>query len=174
MPSSSARYVLLLNHNLPATSSHLIMAFFAGASNVTIYGGNFVNNEGKLTLNDSSRNTTNVNSNNKSTSNVIGSHNDNSTSISEQFDGFTLKGRLMICCKVAVLERCHRYLLDPQVCRYLCIIRVRQKTFNLSRRLQTRRLHSASASTPTIPSTNSFYWWYFHQSRLLQWGEHKC
>jgi hypothetical protein len=75
------------------------MAFFAGASNVAIYGGSFVNNavNGNLTLADHSRHTNNLNSNNRSTNNVINSHNDNSTRISEQFDWFALKGRLLIC-----------------------------------------------------------------------------
>lgn len=74
------------------------MAFFAGASNVTILGGSFVNNEvkGNITIDDHSRHTSYLNSNNKSTNNVINSHNDNSTRISEQFDWFALKGRLMI------------------------------------------------------------------------------
>lgn len=74
------------------------MAFFAGASNVTIYGGSFISNEvkGNLTVDDHSQHTTHLNSNNKSTNNVINSHNDNSARISEQFDGFALKDRLMI------------------------------------------------------------------------------
>ena len=61
--------------------------------------------------------------NNSSTSNAINSsHNDTSTAISEQCDGFTFNGRLIICCKVAVMNRCmHRCPLDPQVSRYLCI-----------------------------------------------------
>lgn len=95
------------------------MAFFANASNLTILGGSFVNNEGILTLNDRSQHTTNINSNNKSTNNVVNSHNDNSTRTSEQYYELTLKGRLMISCKVAVMKSCHRCLLDPQVCRYL-------------------------------------------------------
>jgi len=53
------------------------MAFFAGASNVKIFGGSFVNNEGD-TVNDHRHYTTNVNSNNQSTSNMNNSNNDNS------------------------------------------------------------------------------------------------
>jgi hypothetical protein len=98
------------------------MAFFAGASGVAIYGGSFVNNagSGNVTINDSSQHTNNINSNNRSTNNMTNSHNDNSTRISEQFDGFTLNDRLMTCCK-AVMERYHPYrgLLDPQVGLYV-------------------------------------------------------
>ena len=96
------------------------MAFFAGASNVSIFGGSFINNEGTLTINDRSRHSTNINSKNKSTSNVINSHNDNSTAYSEQCDGFTFNSRLIIRCKVAVMNRwMHRCLVDPKVSQYL-------------------------------------------------------
>jgi hypothetical protein len=75
------------------------MAFFAGASNVNVYGGSFVNNEvkGNLTVDDHSQHYSYLNSFNRSTSKMINSHNDNSRRISEQFDWFALKGRLMIC-----------------------------------------------------------------------------
>ena len=90
------------------TSLRLTMSFFANALNISIFGGSFINNEGSLTINDRNQHSTNVNSKNKSTSNVIDSHNDNSTTISEQCDGFTFNGRLIICCKVAVMNRCMR------------------------------------------------------------------
>ena len=69
------------------------MAFFAGASNVNIFGGSFVNNEvrGNLTVDDHSRHATNLNSHNRSTNNMTNSHNDNSRRNGEQFDDvFTL------------------------------------------------------------------------------------
>ena len=161
------------------TLLRLIMAFFAGGSNPMIYGGNFINNSGggTLNMNDWSRHSTNINSKNKSTSNMVNSHNDNSTAIGEQCNGFTFNGRLMIwCCKVAVMNRCmhrcrRRCVLDPQVSRYLWIW-VRNKSFSLPCRLSMarRRLRSTSASTLTIQSSAlSLYclWCHRHQSRLL-------
>lgn len=71
-------------------------SFFQGCSNVTIYGGSFNDVKGNLTVFDNSRHNTNVGSSNKYNNNMVNAHNDNSTRISEQFDWFTLKGRLMI------------------------------------------------------------------------------
>lgn len=58
-------------------------SFFAGASNVTIVGGDFNDVKGNLTIFDYSRHTTNLNSNNTTNNNVLNSHNNNSTTISE-------------------------------------------------------------------------------------------
>ena len=106
VPSSNTQHVFVFKPQptccvITSESLCLIMAFFAGASNVTIFGGSFVNDDGTHTKIEGSRHSTvstSINSNNKSTSNVINSYNDNSTTISEQCDGFTFNGRLLIYC----------------------------------------------------------------------------
>lgn len=101
-------------------------SFFGGSSNITILGGNFNEVNGNLTVVDHSQHTTNLGSNNQYTNNVINAHNDNSTRFGEQFgsDWFTLKWLFNVMMKIieAVTERCHRCLLDPQVCRIIADI----------------------------------------------------
>jgi hypothetical protein len=78
----------------PLTPFNLTMAsasFFAGATNVTIVGGEFNDIKGNLTVFDQSRHHTNLGSNNWSKHEIIDSYNDNSTTIGEQFNLFRLK-----------------------------------------------------------------------------------
>jgi hypothetical protein len=66
-------------------------SFFAGASNVTIVGGDFNDVKGNLTVFDHSRHTSNFHSNNTYNTKVLHSHNNNSTKISKQISWFPLK-----------------------------------------------------------------------------------
>ncbi|KAF8949723.1 hypothetical protein BDZ97DRAFT_1627062, partial [Flammula alnicola] len=55
------------------------MAFFQGAKNVHINGGEFTQVQGNYTVFDQSRHTSNVNSFNTTNKTTVGSHNDNSS-----------------------------------------------------------------------------------------------